>query len=176
MSSAPSSPAISRTLIVMGVSGCGKSLIGSRVAQELGGIFEDADDFHSVANKAKMSAGTPLTDEDRWPWYATLRARIEEMRGITPVYVLACSALKAAYRQRLRAGDSAEQTAFVLLQGRREVISERLAARKGHYMPASLLDSQLAILEETPDLLEVSLEHTPEEIVADILSRLGQVD
>ncbi|MDZ4286937.1 MAG: gluconokinase [Prosthecobacter sp.] len=173
MSSAPSSSAIPRTLIIMGVSGSGKTLIGKMVAEKLGGIFEDADDFHSVANKAKMSAGTPLTDEDRWPWYATLRARIEEMRGITPVYVLACSALKAVYRQRLRDHDTPDQTTFVLLHGPREVIFKRLAARKGHYMPASLLDSQIAILEETPDLLMISLEQTPEEIVADILARFG---
>ena len=156
----------------MGVSGCGKSLIGSMLAKKLGGVFEDADDFHSVANKAKMSAGTPLIDEDRWPWYATLRARIEEMRGQTPVYVLACSALKAIYRDRLRNGDSSAKIVFVLLNGSREAIFERLAARKGHYMPASLLDSQLAILEPTPDLTTVSLEQTPEQIMAEILEKI----
>ncbi|HYF36693.1 MAG TPA: gluconokinase, partial [Prosthecobacter sp.] len=149
---APSpSPAL-RTLIIMGVSGSGKTLIGKKVAERLGGVFEDADDFHSAENKAKMSASIPLTDEDRWPWYATLRARIEEMRKLTPVYVLACSALKEIYRERLRHTDSPAQMAFVLLSGTRELIHERLAARKGHYMPATLLDSQIAILEETPDL------------------------
>ncbi len=162
-----------RTLIVMGVSGCGKSLIGSRVAEQLGGVFEDADDFHSEANKAKMRAGTPLTDDDRWPWYATLRARIEEMRAKTPVYVLACSALKAVYRDRLRGPDAGEEIAFVLLNGSREVIHQRLAARKGHYMPASLLDSQLAILEITPDLTTVSLEQTPEQIVSQVLQAVA---
>ncbi len=161
-----------RTLIIMGVSGSGKSRIGSMVAEQLGGVFEDADDFHSVANKAKMAASIPLTDEDRWPWYAILRARIDEMRGQTPVYVLACSALKAIYRDRLRHRESPEQISFVLLKGSREVISERLAGRKGHYMPSNLLDSQIAILEETPDLILVSLEQTPEKIVSDILAQL----
>ena len=173
MSPSPALSAVPRTLIIMGVSGSGKSLIGSMLAQRLNGVFEDADDFHSVANKAKMSAGIPLMDEDRWPWYATLRARIETMREETPVYVLACSALKHIYRQRLREGDAGGETAFVLLHGSREVIHERLAARKGHYMPASLLDSQMAILEETPDLLTISLEQTPDAIVAEILAKLG---
>lgn len=167
-------PSLPHTLIIMGVSGCGKSLIGSRLAQRLGGVFEDADDFHSEANKDKMRAGTPLTDEDRWPWYATLRARIEELRGQTPVYVLACSALKAVYRDKLRAGDQQpEEIAFVHLKGTREVIHARMALRKGHYMPVSLLDSQFAILEETPDLMAVPLDQTPDEIEAEILRRLG---
>lgn len=174
MTQAISPSPLPQTLIIMGVSGCGKSLIGSMLAQQLGGVFEDADDFHSVANKAKMSAGTPLNDEDRWPWYATLRARIEEMRAQTPIYILACSALKAIYRDRLRADDAPAQIVFVLLKGSREAIFARLSARKGHYMPASLLDSQLAILEETPDLTIVSLEQTPEEIVSQILTQIGQ--
>jgi len=156
----------------MGVSGSGKTLIGKKVAERLGGVFEDADDFHSAENKAKMSASIPLTDEDRWPWYATLRARIEEMRKLTPVYVLACSALKEIYRERLRHTDSPAQMAFVLLSGTRELIHERLAARKGHYMPATLLDSQIAILEETPDLITLSVAQTPEAIVSEILAKL----
>jgi gluconokinase len=157
----------------MGVSGSGKTLIGKMVAERLDGVFEDADDFHSAANKAKMSASIPLTDEDRWPWYAALRVRIEEMRALTPVYVLACSALKAIYRQRLRADDPAEQIAFILLHGPSEVIRQRLDARKGHYMPANLLDSQIAILEESPDLITVSVEPTPEEIAAEVVKRLS---
>lgn len=161
-----------RTLIVMGVCGCGKSLIGSQIAERLGGVFEDADHFHSEANKTKMNQGIPLTDEDRWPWYATLRARIEEMRHKTPVYVLACSALKAVYREKLRAGDDAAALAFVHLKGSHELIFSRMYARKGHYMPVSLLDSQFAILEETPDLVTVSIEGTPEQITAAALSSL----
>jgi len=157
----------------MGVSGCGKSLISSLLAQRFGGVFEDADDFHSPANKAKMRVGTPLTDEDRWPWYETLRAKISQMRAETPVYVLACSALKASYREKLRAGDSAADIAFIHLKGSREVIFARMSKRQGHYMPVTLLDSQFAILEETPDLLAVSLDQTPEQIVAEVIQLLG---
>jgi gluconokinase len=157
----------------MGVSGCGKSLIGSRLAEKLGAVFEDADDFHSEANKAKMRAGIPLTDEDRWPWYASLRARIEEMRTSTSIYVLACSALKQIYRAKLLADDSPDQLAFIFLEGSREVIFGRMAARQGHYMPTTLLDSQLAILEKSPDLLAIPLDQTPEQILAEISQRLG---
>jgi gluconokinase len=166
-------PKTPRTLIIMGVSGCGKSLIGSRLSEILGGVFEDADDFHSEANKAKMRAGTPLTDEDRWPWYAILRARIEEMREQTPTYILACSALKAVYREKLRAADASAQLAFIHLKGTREVIFSRMAAREGHYMPVTLLDSQLAILEETTDLMAVALDQTPDQILHEISTRLG---
>ena len=161
-----------RTIIVMGVCGCGKTLIGTQIAERLGGVFEDADHFHSAANKTKMNQGIPLTDEDRWPWYATLRARIEEMRGKTPVYVLACSALKAVYREKLRAGDEASDLVFVHLHGSHELIFSRMSARQGHYMPVTLLDSQFAILEETPDLIQVSIEGTPEEITEEALRRL----
>ena len=162
-----------RTLIVMGVSGCGKTLIGNMLAERLGGLCEDADDFHSVANKAKMGAGIPLTDEDRWPWYAALRARILEMRAQTPLYILACSALKEIYREKLREGDTPGDFVFVHLKGPKEVIFSRMAKRRGHYMPVTLLDSQFAILEESPDLWNISLEQTPEEIVEDVLQRLG---
>lgn len=167
---APRSP---RTLIVMGVCGCGKSLIGARLAAALGGVFEDADDFHTDASKAKMRAGTPLTDDDRWPWFERLRARIEAMREQTPVYVLACSALKAVYRERLRAGDGPDDLVFLHLKGSRELIFGRMSARQGHYMPVSLLDSQLAILEETPDLWTVAIDRAPEVIAAEILDRLA---
>ncbi len=158
----------------MGVSGCGKTLIGTLLAERLGAVCEDADDYHSEANKDKMRAGIPLTDEDRWPWYAALRARIEEMRGKTAVYILACSALKVIYREKLRAGDSPEDLVFVHLKGPQGVIFSRMAARKGHYMPAALLDSQFAILEESPDLMDISLEQEPEAMVEDILRRLGE--
>jgi gluconokinase len=161
-----------RTIIVMGVCGCGKTLIGSKIAESLGGVFEDADHFHSAANKAKMNQGIPLTDEDRWPWYAALRSRIEEMRAQTPYYVLACSALKAVYREKLRAGDDASTLVFVHLHGSHELIFRRMSARKGHYMPVSLLDSQFAILEQTSDLIQVSIDGSPDEITAAALSQL----
>lgn len=161
-----------KTIIVMGVSGSGKSHIGSRLAATLGALFEDGDDFHPPSNKAKMSAGTPLTDADRKPWYDILRQRIETMRHTAPLYILACSALKTSYRQWLRSGDAPEALRFVLLDGTRELIHQRMSARKGHFMPLSLLESQLATLETSPDLVRVSISGTPDEIVADILQKL----
>lgn len=169
-----SPPSHPRTLIIMGVCGCGKSLIGSMLASHFGGIFEDADDFHTAANKTKMNQSIPLTDEDRWPWMDILRERIEAKRAETNCYVLACSALKQIYRDRLRNGDSHEDLEFIFLKGSRELIGGRMAARKGHYMPVSLLDSQFAILEEPTDAITVSVEPTPEEIVRDILQRLDK--
>lgn len=163
-----------RTLVVMGVAGSGKSLIGAMLAERLGGLFEDADDFHPPANKAKMAAKIPLTDEDRWPWLERLRARMVEMRGTTEVYVLACSALKERYRELLRGEDGREVLKFVYLRGERSLIGERLAARTGHFMPASLLDSQFATLEEPGDeAWAVGVDRKPEEIVAEVLGRLG---
>jgi gluconokinase len=162
------------TLIVMGVCGCGKSLIGQALAQQLGGTFDDGDDFHPPANKAKMSAGIPLTDEDRWPWYAALRQRILDLRGGTSAHVIACSALKASYRQRLRGEDEPAQIAFLHLHGSRELIATRMAARKGHFMPPALLESQLATLEQTPDLITISIEPAPEAILANILTQLNR--
>lgn len=162
-----------KTIIIMGVSGSGKSVVGSLLASKLEAVFEDGDDFHPPSNKAKMSTGTPLTDDDRWPWYAVLRQRIEDMRHATPVYILACSALKPIYRDKLRAHDAPETLRFVLLDGSRELITARMAARKGHFMPLSLLESQLATLDPTPDIIRVSIEGTPEEIVADILQKLS---
>lgn len=157
----------------MGVCGCGKTRVGELLTQKIGGVFEDADNFHTEAAKDKMRSGTPLTDEDRWPWYARLRARIVEMRTVTPHYVLACSALKQVYRDRLRESDGAEQFVVVFLDGTFDLIHERMALRKDHYMPVSLLESQFAILERPADALRVSIDQTPEEIVADILSQLA---
>jgi gluconokinase len=162
------------TIIVMGVAGCGKSLIGEMLARHLGGVFEDADDFHTDAAREKMRSGTPLDDDDRRPWYARLRARVEEMRGITPHYVLACSALKQMYREWLRAGDDASRMIYIHLDGSHELILERMSRRQGHYMPVSLLDSQFAILERGDDIVKVSIEGEPDEIVADILQKLRQ--
>lgn len=163
-----------KTIIIMGVSGSGKSVVGSLLASKLDATFEDGDDFHPPSNKAKMSTGTPLTDEDRWPWYAVLRQRIEDMRHATPVYILACSALKPIYRDKLRAHDAPETLRFVLLDGSRELITSRMAARQGHFMPLSLLESQLATLDPTPDLVRVPIDGTPEEITTAILQRLGE--
>jgi gluconokinase len=162
-----------QTIIVMGVCGSGKTRVGELLAKRLGGVFEDADDFHPPANKAKMSSGVPLCDEDRWPWYEILRRRIEDHRASGKIYVLACSALKPSYRAKLRGTDAPGQIAFALMDGSEAVIAERLAARKGHFMPPSLLTSQLATLEVTPDVLRVSIEQTPEAIVDAVMTCLA---
>lgn len=129
-------------VIAMGVSGCGKSTVGRLLAQELGGEFLDGDDLHPAANVAKMAAGIPLDDADREPW---LRLIGEKMAGASGTMVIGCSALKRAYRDIIRA--AAPDTAFVHLHGARELLAARMAARPGHFMPVSLLDSQLATLE-----------------------------
>lgn len=129
-------------VIAMGVSGCGKSTVGRLLAQELGGEFLDGDDLHPAANVAKMAAGIPLDDADREPW---LRLIGEKMAGASGTMVIGCSALKRAYRDIIRA--AAPDTAFVHLHGARELLAARMVARPGHFMPVSLLDSQLATLE-----------------------------
>ncbi len=164
------------TIVVMGVSGAGKTEVGRALASLTGGLFEDADDYHSEAAREQMRAGIPLTDEDRWPWLERLRARILAARasGEPAPLVLACSALRAAYREMLRGDDPASRLRFVLLDGSRELIGDRIRARRGHYMPPSLLDSQLAILERSGDLLAVSIEPSPPEIAREIRRRLGE--
>jgi carbohydrate kinase (thermoresistant glucokinase family) len=137
-------------IVVMGVSGCGKSSVGIALAETLGARFIDGDDLHPAANKAKMSAGIPLDDSDRWPWLdlvskALAEEVVETSGGSFTGTVVACSALKRAYRERILAG--APNTFFVHLDGSREILEKRLGARSGHFMPASLLDSQLATLE-----------------------------
>ena len=127
-------------LVVMGVSGCGKSSLGATLAAALALPFTDADDLHPAANRAKMAAGQPLTDADRWPWLLAVGAVLAKGAG-----VVACSALRRAYRDRLR--EAAGPVQFLHLVAPREVIAERLAARRGHFMPLALLDSQLATLE-----------------------------
>ncbi|QNG44910.1 gluconokinase [Sphingobium yanoikuyae] len=144
---APASPkAVGRAVIVMGVSGCGKSTLGAMLAQALDCPFLEGDSYHSAAAVEKMRGGEALTDEDRWPWLDRLGAAIAGTVAAQGVAVAACSALKRAYRDRLRAAISVP-VHFILLDNDRDELLARLGNRPGHYMPASLLDSQLATLE-----------------------------
>lgn len=135
-------------VVVMGVCGCGKSTVGERLARELGALYIEGDAFHPPANVARMAAGIALTDADRQGWLEALAAQLADARRAGRSVVLACSALKRRYRDVLRLG--APDLRVVHLAGDRAMLAARLAARQGHYMPASLLDSQLATL-ETPD-------------------------
>ena len=129
-------------VVVMGVSGCGKSSVGEALGRLLDVPYFDGDDLHPAENVAKMAAGVPLTDADRWPWLDRVAA---VLAGQAPV-IVGCSALKRAYRDRIRAG-AGGPVRFVHLAGSRPVIEARMAARTGHFMPAALLDSQFAALE-----------------------------
>lgn len=150
----------------MGVSGCGKSTIGAPLAARLGLPFLDADAFHPPGNVAKMAAGTPLTDADRWPWLELLNAKLHEQKEA----VLACSALKESYRRVLARGLA--DCRFVHLRGSLELIRARLAERKHRYMPASLLESQFAALEPPRDAIDVDVAQPPERCVEAILAGL----
>ena len=164
---------IPKTFVVMGVSGCGKSFIGELLAQALGGVFADADDFHPPANVEKMASGIPLTDADRWPWLDILREQIVSYRSSPACYVLACSALKQSYRDRLRGDDSQDRLNFVYLKGTKERIRQRMEQRD-HFMPPALLDSQFDTLEEPQDAIVVDIELSPDEIVKIILNHLNR--
>lgn len=137
--------AIPCALIVMGVSGAGKSTVAEALSEKLGWRCEDGDKFHPAANVAKMSAGQPLTDEDRWPWLKAIADEIDRLCGKEQKAVFACSALKRAYREVLVHGR--EDVRIVFLDGTQQLIAERLSARKGHFMPPGLLDSQFRTLE-----------------------------
>lgn len=146
---------MSHLIVVMGVSGAGKSTVGTRIAERLGLSFRDADEFHPPANVAKMSRGQPLTDEDRAPWLAAIGAHLAAHRGRG--CVVTCSALKRAYRDVLR--EAAPETRFVFLNGPVELVAARQAARQGHFMPASLVASQFATLEHPgPDENAIELD------------------
>jgi gluconokinase len=158
-------------IVVMGVAGSGKTTHGRALASALGWDFADADDFHPPANVAKMSAGSPLTDADRAPWLASLRAEIERRLAAEKPFVLACSALKQAYRDALWA--DRPRMRLVFLDGPRELLAQRLASRSGHYMPAALLESQLADLEVPADAVRINISDTTSAQLAAARSALG---
>lgn len=158
--------------VVMGITGSGKSTVGATLAHALGVDFIEGDDYHPPENVRRMASGTPLTDDDRAGWLKALATRIREAKDAGTGLVLTCSALKRSYRDVLRA--AAPELRFVFLRGSRALIAERLAERRGHFMPASLLDSQLATLEE-PALDEHAVTFdagkSPQEIVDDLVTR-----
>lgn len=168
-------PAPVSAVVVMGVCGTGKSTVGARLADALGWSYADADDYHPPANVAKMQAGTPLDDNDRWPWLDRLQSLLDEYDQRGDGIVLACSALKASYRERLRV--SPRCPAFVYLHGTRDLLAGRMAARQDHYMPASLLDSQLATLEEPAldEAIHCNVAQTPGQIVMQAIAALRTI-
>jgi gluconokinase len=154
--------------VVMGVSGCGKSSVARLLAKRMGGLFLDADDFHPPANVAKMAAGIPLTDDDRWPWLDALNRELKSHRAEGRSVFLACSALRQIYRDRLSAG--LPELRFIYLKGSKELIRGRMSHRKDHFMPAALLDSQFATLEEPLDAITVSIAD-PVNVIVDNVER-----
>jgi carbohydrate kinase (thermoresistant glucokinase family) len=163
-----------RAIVLMGVSGVGKTTVAEALAKRLGWVFSDGDAFHPPGNVAKMRSGTPLTDDDRWPWFRTIAAEIDRHRTAREGFVIACSALKRAYRAILM--DGRPDVRLVYLKGDHDLIMSRLQQRKGHYFPASLLDSQFATLEEPlPDerAVIVAIDMPVDAIVDEILRGLG---
>ena len=153
-------------IVMMGVSGCGKSTLGRMLAERLGCPFVDADDFHSDANRAKMAAGIPLTDDDREPWLREIAKIIASKAN----QVVACSALKERYRKIL---DPSGICRWVYLRGDRRLLAERLAARKSHFFDPRLLDSQLEALEEPLAAVVVDIAASPEEVADAVLLCIG---
>lgn len=161
-------------IIVMGVSGSGKTTIGRLLAERLGLPFYDGDHFHPPENVEKMSSGRPLTDEDRKPWLEELARQISRWNHSGGA-VLACSALKQSYRDILRSGAARDNSVhFVWLKGKKSLILDRMEVREGHYMPPGLLDSQFDALEEPQNAWAVSVDHPPEAIADKIYAGLKQ--
>jgi gluconokinase len=157
-------------VILMGVSGVGKTTIGQILSEKLGWPLFDADEFHSAANIEKMRNGIPLQDADRWPWLDRMNAMLREHEGRGENVLLACSALKQAYRDRLAKGTAGLR--WIYLKGSIDLIRQRLEARKNHYMKAGLLESQFATLEEPVDALGIDIGDTPDAIANAVLHRL----
>ncbi len=159
-------------LLIMGVTGSGKTTVGRMLAERLGWVYLDADDFHSPSNKEKMHQGIPLTEADRIPWldamHAALQAEAAQGKGV----VLACSALRQEYRERLMAGLDVK---LIYLRGSRELIATRLAKRMNHFAGVPILDDQFAVLEEPHDAVVVDISETPEQMVDEILRKIGAI-
>jgi gluconokinase len=159
-------------LVLMGVTGSGKTTIGRKLAAAEHWVFAEGDDYHSEANKAKMHAGIPLTDADRAPWLATLHEVLLGWYRSGTSGVLACSALRQSYRDELSAGIPSAELRFVLLEVPKEVLQQRMAERKGHYMSPALLDSQIATLEMPKDAIRVAGDRPPDEVVQEIMTAI----
>lgn len=160
-----------RIVILMGVTGSGKTTIGQRLAKDVNWVFHDGDDFHPPANVDKMRRGIPLTDEDRAPWLAALEHLIRDLIMQGQSAVISCSALKQSYRDRLAA--NRDEVVFVYLKGDYRLARERLLSRKGHFMKADLLASQFDALEEPEGVLTVDFAQEPDVIVGQIRQALG---
>jgi len=161
-----------RLLLLMGVSGSGKTTVGVLLAGKLGWPYAEADAFHSAANVAKMASGQPLSDEDRWPWLRAIAAWIDERIAKGEPGVVTCSALRRTYRDALRR----PEVLIVYLKGSRDLIAQRMAARQGHYFKSDMLDSQFRALEEPTDdeaVLTVPIGGTPSQIVDEIVAAAG---
>lgn len=158
-------------VILMGVSGVGKTTVGELLAAQTGWRFYDGDAFHPASNVDRMSRGLPLTDEDRWPWLEALRDHIRSLSAEGRSAVVACSALKASYRDVLL--DGSPDARVVHLKGSYPLIEGRLRSRRGHYFDAGLLASQFEALEEPDGVIVVDVGQTPDRVVAEIRSRLG---
>lgn len=156
-------------IIIMGVSGVGKTTVGTVLAERLGWSFRDADDYHPQANVEKIRHGIPLTDADRLPWLDSLRGLIRAVGDMG--MVLACSALKQSYRDFLR--DGREDVAFIYLKGEKELIEKRLEGRRGHFAGPGILESQLRDLEEPEDAIVIDASRGPQSIADDIIGVLG---
>ena len=154
-------------VVIMGVSGCGKSSVGEGLSARLGVPYRDGDDLHPPQNVAKMRAGIPLTDADRWPWLDSVAGVLADEAPV----IVGCSALKRIYRDRIRAAGA---VTFVHLVGSRDLIAARMAQRQGHYMPLALLDSQFAALEPPgpEEAMAISIDQTLDQILDEILRKV----
>jgi len=167
-----------RAIIVMGVSASGKSVVGKRLACAIGACFVEGDDLHPPENIAKMISGSPLTDDDRWPWLDKVHGKIGRCLEAEGSVVVSCSALRRSYRDRLREGMTC-RLQFVFLDGTRELLEKRIAHRATHFMPASLLASQLATLErpvDEKDVIVVSIDESIDTIVEDAIKELERME